>query len=42
VALMYIPCLVMVLRRRNEGELPAVVASLQARVSRRRRVVAAP
>ena len=41
VALMYIPCLVMVLRRRNEGELPAVVASLQARVSKRRRVVAA-
>lgn len=42
VALMYIPCLIMVLRRRNEGELPAIVESLIARVSSRRRVAAAP
>lgn len=42
VALLYIPCVVMVLRRRNEGELPAVVESLLTRVSRRRRVAPAP
>ena len=42
VTLMYIPCLVMVLRRRNEGKLPAVVESLLTRVSRRRRVAPAP
>ena len=42
VTLMYIPCLVMVLRRRNEGKLPAVVESLLTRVSSRRRVAPAP
>ena len=41
VMFLYVPCLIMVLRRRNEGEMPALVAWLLARVSRRR-VVAAP
>ena len=41
VMFLYVPCLIMVLRRRNEGEMPALVGWLLARVSRRR-VVAAP
>lgn len=40
VMFLYVPCLVMVLRRRNEGEMPALVGWLVARVSRRRAAAA--